>query len=100
MSVLSKPYFHDEAAAYTFLEGLIWANGPTCPHCGNAACEVTTFHTVTGDEPYANRPLAALGVPAFDIVTARTADAAIGYELTGDAANVLGPCFDEGLEWT
>ncbi len=36
MSVLSQPYFHDEAAAYQFLEGLLWPNGPTCPHCGNA----------------------------------------------------------------
>ena len=72
----------------------------TCPDCGNAACEVTTFHTIRGDEPYASRSLAALGVPAFDIVTARTADAAIGYCLQGDAAAVLGVCFDEGLEWT
>ncbi|MFO1082244.1 MAG: IS1595 family transposase [Reyranellaceae bacterium] len=36
MSVLSKPYFHDETAAYAFLESVIWPNGPTCPHCGNA----------------------------------------------------------------
>ena len=36
MSVLSKPYFHDETAAYAFLEGVIWPEGPTCPHCGNA----------------------------------------------------------------
>lgn len=36
MSVLSKPYFHDEAAAYDFLEKLLWPTGPTCPHCGNA----------------------------------------------------------------
>lgn len=35
MSVLSKPYFHDETAAYAFLEGVIWPEGPTCPHCGN-----------------------------------------------------------------
>lgn len=34
MSVLSKPYFHDEQAAFTFVEGVIWANGPVCPHCG------------------------------------------------------------------
>jgi transposase-like protein len=34
MSVLSKPYFHDEAAAFAFVEGVIWANGPVCPHCG------------------------------------------------------------------
>jgi len=36
MSILSKAYFHDEAAAYAFLEGLLWPSGPTCPHCGNA----------------------------------------------------------------
>jgi transposase-like protein len=36
MSVLSKPYFHDETEAYAFLEGLLWPEGPTCPHCGNA----------------------------------------------------------------
>jgi transposase-like protein len=37
MSVLSKEYFHDEKAAYAFLEGVLWPNGPTCPHCGE--CE-------------------------------------------------------------
>ena len=34
MSVLSKPYFHDEAAAFEFIEAIIWPKGPTCPHCG------------------------------------------------------------------
>jgi transposase-like protein len=34
MSVLSSPYFHDEAAAFEYLEGVIWPKGPTCPHCG------------------------------------------------------------------
>jgi transposase-like protein len=34
MSVLSKPYFHDEKAAFAHLESLIWPNGPVCPHCG------------------------------------------------------------------
>jgi transposase-like protein len=33
-SVLSAPHFHDEAAAYAFLEARIWPNGPVCPHCG------------------------------------------------------------------
>lgn len=37
MSVLSKEYFHDEKAAYAFLEAVLWPNGPTCPHCGE--CE-------------------------------------------------------------
>jgi transposase-like protein len=34
MSMLSKPYFHDEEAAYAALEALLWPQGPVCPHCG------------------------------------------------------------------
>jgi transposase-like protein len=33
-SVLSEPYFHDEAAAFQALERIVWPNGPHCPHCG------------------------------------------------------------------
>lgn len=33
MSVLSAPYFHDEAAAYAELEATLWPNGPVCPRC-------------------------------------------------------------------
>jgi transposase-like protein len=36
MSILSAPYFHNEAAAFVHLESVLWAGGPTCPHCGNA----------------------------------------------------------------
>jgi transposase-like protein len=34
MSILSAPYFHDEAAAYAEVEAILWPNGPVCPHCG------------------------------------------------------------------
>ena len=34
MSNLSKPHFHDEQAAYDFVEARIWPNGATCPKCG------------------------------------------------------------------
>ena len=34
MSVLSNPYFHDEEAAFRFVEGIIWSQGPVCPKCG------------------------------------------------------------------
>jgi transposase-like protein len=34
MSVLSKPYFHDEAKAFEYLESVLWTDGIVCPHCG------------------------------------------------------------------
>ena len=34
MSVLSQKHFHDEKAAYRFVENRIWPEGPVCPHCG------------------------------------------------------------------
>lgn len=33
-SALSAPHFHNEEAAYAFVEARIWPNGPVCPHCG------------------------------------------------------------------
>lgn len=35
MPILSKEYFHNEAAAFEHVESVLWPNGPTCPHCGN-----------------------------------------------------------------
>ena len=32
-SVLSAPHFHDEEAAYAFVEGKLWPRGTVCPHC-------------------------------------------------------------------
>jgi transposase-like protein len=34
MSILSKPYFHNEKAAFRHLEKLLWGDEPVCPHCG------------------------------------------------------------------
>ncbi len=34
MSILSAPYFHNEEAAYAFVEARIWPHGPVCLHCG------------------------------------------------------------------
>lgn len=34
MSILTKKHFHDEAAAFTELEAILWPEGPVCPHCG------------------------------------------------------------------
>ncbi len=35
MSVLSRPYFHDEAAAFEHVEAILWPQGPVCAHCGS-----------------------------------------------------------------
>jgi transposase-like protein len=34
--VLTAPHFHNEEAAFAYVEAHLWPNGPTCPHCGNA----------------------------------------------------------------
>ena len=72
-----------------------------CPNCPGTRREVVTFFKVRGSEPFLDRPLAEIGVPAFDIVIARAGGKSIGFELTGDAASVLGPLWhgDGGLEW-
>jgi hypothetical protein len=35
-SVLSADRFHNEQAAFDYVEAQLWPNGPVCPHCGNA----------------------------------------------------------------
>jgi transposase-like protein len=34
--VLAAPHFHNEEAAFAYVEAHLWPNGPTCPHCGSA----------------------------------------------------------------
>lgn len=34
MSILSKKHFHNEPAAFAYLESILWPDGPQCPHCG------------------------------------------------------------------
>lgn len=34
-SALSAKHFHDEQAAYDYVEARIWPEGPVCPHCGS-----------------------------------------------------------------
>ncbi len=33
-SALSAKHFHDEKAAFAWVEKKLWPNGPICPHCG------------------------------------------------------------------
>jgi len=57
-----------------------------------------TFYKLRGDEAFLDRPLAQLGVPAFDILSARVGGRLIGLELSGDAPTVLGSLHDEVIE--
>jgi len=34
MSILSDPHFHNEEAAYEYVEARVWPEGRVCPHCG------------------------------------------------------------------
>jgi transposase-like protein len=34
MDIFSAPHFRDDEAARKFLEGILWPDGPVCPHCG------------------------------------------------------------------
>ena len=33
-SIISDPRFHNEEAAYAYVESILWPDGPVCPHCG------------------------------------------------------------------
>jgi transposase-like protein len=46
-SVLNAPHFQNEQAAFDYVESRLWANGPTCPHCGNANAK--RIHKMIGE---------------------------------------------------
>src|SRR5439155_23299590 len=84
------PKCKDEEQVFASL-GKVKAEKALCPKCKDVRREVVTFFQIKGDEAFLDRPLAQIGVPAFDIVIARNAERSIGFELTGDAETVLGP---------
>ena len=58
---------------------------------------VHAIHSYDGSEMFGARKLTELGLPRFDVFTARSADREIGYLLSGDAALALGPLAKEGI---
>jgi transposase-like protein len=42
MSTFTAPHFTDDQAAREYLEGLLWPDGPICPHCGTINRAYTT----------------------------------------------------------
>lgn len=60
-SILSKPYFHNEEAAYEFVEACIWPRGAVCPHCdgvernkkmGGASTRIGTYKCYDCRKPF------------------------------------------------
>lgn len=82
--------------------GMVKAGLARCPHCEGATRDVRTFYKITGDETFLDRTSASIGLPPFDILTARSSTRTIGLELTADAPGVLGSLWadETELEWT
>jgi molybdopterin/thiamine biosynthesis adenylyltransferase len=66
-----------------------------CPDDGHMRT-VEVAHGFTGSESCGSRKLNELGLPLFDIFTARSETREIGYVIEGDAAAVLGPLLNAG----
>ena len=67
-----------------------------CPADGHMRV-VHSIHGYDGTQSFGNRKLTEMGLPLFDVFTARSGDREIGYLLNGDAENVLGPHAEEGV---
>jgi adenylyltransferase/sulfurtransferase len=122
------PNCHAEETMFTSL-GKVKGDKANCPNCAGWASptnssipqtasqsvgkahparrDVVTFYKIRGTESFLDRTLEQIGVPPFDILIARTAERAIGIELSADASNVLGPLVTPiesadtaELEWT
>src|SRR5260370_6806417 len=61
-----------------------------CPRDGQMR-NVAAIHSYSGNEAYGARTLDQLGLPLFDIFTARTRKREIGYLLPRDPQNILSP---------
>jgi molybdopterin/thiamine biosynthesis adenylyltransferase len=66
----------------------------TCPDDGVRRA-VIAVHSYSGTEPFGQRKLSELGLPLFDIYTARCSTREIGYLISGDASMVLGALNEE-----
>jgi adenylyltransferase/sulfurtransferase len=60
-----------------------------CPACGQMRA-VITAHSYSGSESYGERALDQLGLPLFDVFTARSSEREISYLMAGDQREVLG----------
>jgi adenylyltransferase/sulfurtransferase len=69
--------------------GSVSASRARCPQDGSTR-RVAAIHGFSGSEEYGWRHLDALGLPPWDIFTARSNSRELAYLMAGDAAGVLG----------
>ena len=60
-----------------------------CPACGHMR-SVITAHSYSGAERFGQRTLDQLGLPLYDVFSARSAEREIAFLIAGDAKEVLG----------
>jgi molybdopterin/thiamine biosynthesis adenylyltransferase len=83
------PHCHNEVELFAPVGSVSYEAG-RCPDDGHMRV-VEVVHGFTGSESFGSRKLSDLGLPLFDIFTARSATQEIGYLMDGDAPAVLGP---------
>lgn len=75
--------------------GSVSSDAGKCPSDGEMR-EVVTVHNYTGKELYGDRPVSELGLPLFDVFTARCADCEFQVLMEGDREAVLSRKGNEG----
>lgn len=70
--------------------GKVSEQAARCARCGQHRTP-SLYHGVSGKEPFLDRTLAQIGVPAWDVLTGRSGMRRQYYEFQGDRAGVLGP---------
>ena len=88
------PKCHREEYFHTSL-GKVPLGSAWCPHCPDTMREVVSFYVIDRGKPFLDKTFAQIGLPAYDIVMARTRDRCVGYEFSADGRQVLGPLYDD-----
>jgi len=69
--------------------GTLSADQGKCPVDGEM-CEVVTIHGFSGKEPYGNKTVSSIGLPAYDVFVARSKEREIQILMSADHASVFG----------
>jgi molybdopterin/thiamine biosynthesis adenylyltransferase len=83
------PNCHAEEELFVAVGTVAYKRGQ-CPACGHMRA-VITAHGYTGVESFGERSLDRLGLPLFDVFTARSPEREVAYMIAGDEPAVLGP---------